>query len=204
MRDEDEQIDERLIPVPLDLIVLKQHIDPEDSESFVDDVFSLLSPKALSGGPVELGFEGNEPKTTCGFAVEVVELGVEGLRLSTNTIRYIYLYYYTLHCCDMKPDKKRVIKQSHLIQRLGKGIQDEEEEETVECRYGVLCAHLRARGECLMPHRKSHFLYLNIPPPSTALPDPDPEEEEKLSKRQRKEQKIMEKTIRENIDVEAL
>ena len=39
----------------------------------------------------------------------------------------------------------------------------------VECRYGIYCAHLRAQGKCSMPHRKSHFHFLNLVAPAGSL-----------------------------------
>jgi hypothetical protein len=66
-------------------------------------------------------------------------------------------------------------QQSHLILQLtgSKPAKEEtkEEEEVVECKYGVLCAHLRAAGACDFPHRRHHFLLLNLVPPANHLED---------------------------------
>ena len=65
-------------------------------------------------------------------------------------------------------------QQEHLLSRIVKGIGKEVEEgneEGVECRYGVYCAHLRAQGECQFKHRRNHFHFLNLAAPLDCLPD---------------------------------
>lgn len=62
----------------------------------------------------------------------------------------------------------------------------------IECKYGIFCAHLRMAGACSYPHRRHHYLLLNLVPPANHLEDlEEAEEEVKLSKRQRKEKKII-------------
>lgn len=106
-----------------------------------------------------------------------------------------------------KPAKKspHAPQQPHLIQLLGhlKPVAALEQQPVLECRYGIWCAHLRANGVCQLPHRKNHYLLLNLVPAECAIDDAGLDEEQ-LSKRERKERKIIEKTISENIDVQAL
>lgn len=102
----------------------------------------------------------------------------------------------------------RAKKEPHLIEQLAGSKPTKEEtreEEVAECRYGIFCAHLRAAGCCVLPHRRHHYLLLNLVPPADHLPDPEDDEQEgKASKRERKERKILEKTISQHIDVAAL
>lgn len=54
-----------------------------------------------------------------------------------------------------------------------------------------------------MPHRKSHYHFLNLVAPLDALEDPEIDPKA-LSKREKKEKKIIQKTISSQIDVAAL
>jgi hypothetical protein len=108
-----------------------------------------------------------------------------------------------------KPAPKLNTKEPHLIQQItgSKPVKEEtkEEEEEFECKYGIFCAHLRTAGNCAFPHRRHHYLLLNLVPPADHLPDlPEDEESGKVSKKERKERKILEKTIKQHIDVDAL
>lgn len=94
-------------------------------------------------------------------------------------------------------------QQPHLIQLLAQKGPPAEEQPVAECKYGIWCAHLRASGTCRMPHRKHHYLLLNLAPAESAIEE-EAAEEERLSKRERKERKVIEKTISENIDVQGL
>ncbi len=75
-----------------------------------------------------------------------------------------------------KPKPINNEKQPHLIQQITattpfKEETKEEEEEEFECKYRIFCAHLRATGTCAFPHRRHHYLLLNLVPPADHLPD---------------------------------
>jgi hypothetical protein len=64
----------------------------------------------------------------------------------------------------------------HLITMLTNNAVKEEEKEIVECKYGILCAHLRAQGKCRLPHKRSHYHFLNLAAPTGCLEDGDAED----------------------------
>ena len=54
-----------------------------------------------------------------------------------------------------------------------------------------------------MPHRRSHFHFLNMIAPPECLSDED-KQDLPLTKKERKERKMVEKTIEKQIDIAAL
>ena len=86
-----------------------------------------------------------------------------------------------------KPAKKALPHdaKTHLISKIGKVVKREEpkpEEIVAECKYGIYCAHLRSEGKCPLPHRRSHFHFLNLVASPNCLEDEE-KEEQALSKR---------------------
>ena len=51
----DKEVDENLIARSFDFKVLEEYIDPENFESFIDDIFSRYSLKATAAGSIEFG-----------------------------------------------------------------------------------------------------------------------------------------------------
>lgn len=85
MRDEDEEVDEDLVAGTLDLVVLEQHVDPEEAEGFVDDVLAVDRLETLAAWTVEFALEGHQRQSAGDSALED---RVEGrmLRLSHPNI----------------------------------------------------------------------------------------------------------------------
>ena len=89
MGNQHQQVDQCLIPVALDFVVFEEDVDPEHSESLVDDVVSLDLVEARVAGSIQLGLEGNQSQPAGSFAIKLVELGVQSLHHYASTIRSI-------------------------------------------------------------------------------------------------------------------